>query len=118
MRHRREGKKFHRKQGARRAFLKNLITQVIWKERVETTEIRAKAIRPLVERLVTIAKKQNLAARRLVHARLGNNRGVTRKLCEEIAPRYRERNGGYLRIVKLGKSRKRDSAPLARIEFV
>jgi large subunit ribosomal protein L17 len=117
MRHRKTGKKFHRMVGDRRPFLRNLANDVIRAGRVETTEVRAKAIRPVVEKLVTLAKKQTLAARRLVFSRVQNKRIAT-KLYEEIAPRYAGRAGGYLRITKLATSRKRDGSPLAVVEFV
>lgn len=110
-------RKFHRKKGPRRSFLKNLANNLITKERIETTETRAKEIRPVVERLVTIAKKQQLANLRLLVSRL-SNKDTAQKLFYEIAPRYKERAGGYLRIVKQGRFRKRDAAPLAVIEFV
>lgn len=117
MRHRKVGKKFHRETGQRRAFLRNLANDLVRAGRIETTEIRAKAIRPIVERLITLAKKQTLASRRLVLARLGNARTAA-KLFEEIAPKYATRPGGFLRITKVGKTRKRDSAPVAVVEFV
>jgi large subunit ribosomal protein L17 len=117
MRHKKVGKKFHRKTGQRRAFLRNLASDLIRNEKIETTEVRAKAIRPIVERLVTLAKKQDLAGRRLLISRLGNKK-VVDKIFNEIAPRYAERKGGYLRITKLARSRKRDGARVARIEFV
>lgn len=117
MRHAKQGKKFHRETGPRRSFLRNLANDVIRTGKIETTEIRAKAIRPIVERYVTIAKGQTLAARRLLFRRLQNMK-VVDKLYHDIAPRYAERKGGYLRITKLGKTKKRDSAPLATIEFV
>jgi len=117
MRHLKKGKKFHRINSERRAFIRNLAADVIRKERIETTVARAKAIRPFVERLVSIAKRQTLASRRLLLSRLHDSKAV-HKLYGEIGPRYDERRGGDLRIVKLGKSRKRDGAPLARIEFV
>ena len=85
--------------------------------KIETTEARAKAIRPAAERLVTIAKKQTLASRRLIISRVGNAK-IAQKLYGELGPRYQSRSGGYLRIVKLGTSRKRDGSRLARIEFV
>jgi len=84
---------------------------------METTEVRAKAVRPQAEKMISIAKKQNLAARRLLLARLQNKKLVA-KLIEEIAPKYTERKGGYLRIVKSGKTRKRDGTRLAVIELV
>ncbi|MEK7110341.1 MAG: 50S ribosomal protein L17 [Patescibacteria group bacterium] len=117
MRHRKVGRKFHRETGPRRSFLKNLMGDLISAGRIETTETRARAIRPMVEKLVTLAKKQTLAARRLVISRL-ENAAVGNKLFEDIAPRYKTRAGGYTRIVKIGKSRKRDGAPTATIEFV
>jgi len=117
MRHRAEGKKFHRVRGQRRAFLRSLATNLIRKGHIETTDARAKAIRPVVERFVTIAKKQNLAGRRLLLSRLHDQRAV-HHLCDEIAPRYMSRQGGYLRIKKLTKHRKRDGSSLSVIEFV
>ncbi|MFH1246373.1 MAG: 50S ribosomal protein L17 [Candidatus Liptonbacteria bacterium] len=117
MQHHKVGRKFHRVTGRRRSFLKTLVNELIKVGRIETTEIRAKAIRPIAEHYVTLAKKQNLAARRLLLSRLGNKSAVE-KLMGDIAPRYAERKGGYLRIMKLGKSRKRDGSLLATIEFV
>ncbi len=117
MRHLKEGKKFHRLRGQRRAFLRNLANDLVKVGRIETTEARAKAIRPVVERLVTIAKKQNLAARRLILKRVHNPR-IANKIYEELGPRYAARAGGYLRIIKLQKSRKRDGSRLAAVEFV
>lgn len=111
------GKKFSRKTGQRRAFMRSLANNVIRKGRIETTVARAKAIRPLVEKAVTLAKKQDLASRRALISRLGDERAVT-KLMEDIAPRYKERRGGYMRIVKTGKMRKRDGVQVAVIEFV
>jgi large subunit ribosomal protein L17 len=118
MRHRKNtSRKFHRKTGPRRAFLRNLASDLVRHGKIVTTETRAKAIRPIMERLVTIAKRQTLASRRLVISRLGN-KDVATRLFDEIAPRYKERPGGYLRITKSSGTRKRDSAPVATIEFV
>ena len=117
MRHRVKGKIFRKKTGPRRSFTRLLTVNLIRRGKMDTTEVRAKAIRPMVEKAVTMAKKGTLASRRLLIARLHDKTAV-RKLMEEIAPRYKERSGGYLRIVKLGKIRKRDAAPTARIEFV
>jgi large subunit ribosomal protein L17 len=117
MRHRKEGTKFHRITGRRRSFMRNLASDLIRQGRIETTETRAKAVRPVVERLVTIAKKQDLAARRLLLSRIQNKK-VVNHLVDEIAPRYAERAGGYLRINKLTKVHKRDGTHLAVIEFV
>ncbi|HEY4525682.1 MAG TPA: 50S ribosomal protein L17 [Candidatus Paceibacterota bacterium] len=110
-------KKFHRKTGQRRAFMRGLVVSLLRVGRMETTEVRAKAVRPQAEKMISIAKKQNLAARRLLLARLQNKKLVA-KLIEEIAPKYTERKGGYLRIVKSGKTRKRDGTRLAVIELV
>ncbi|OGY99322.1 MAG: 50S ribosomal protein L17 [Candidatus Liptonbacteria bacterium RIFCSPLOWO2_01_FULL_52_25] len=117
MRHLKKGKKFGRLRGDRRAFLRNLVNDLLRVGKIETTETRAKAIRPVAERLITIAKAQTLASRRLLLSRVHNVK-IMEKLMRDIGPRYAERPGGYLRIVKLGKSRKRDGGRVARIEFV
>lgn len=117
MRHLKKNRKFHRKTGPRRSFLRNLSNDLIRSGKIETTEIRAKAIRPYVERCVTLAKKQDLASKRLLLSRL-HNRDVVKKLSDDIAKRYEGRKGGYLRIIKSAKSRKRDGAPVAVIEFI
>ena len=109
-------RKFHRKKGPRKSFMKSLANGLIMKEKITTTEIRAKAIRPLVERLVTIGKKQQLAGFRSLISKLPKQ--AAEKLYYEIAPRYKERPGGYLRIIKQGRVRKRDGTKLAVIEFV
>ena len=117
MRHLKAGKKFHRLQGDRRQFIRNLAANLIRHGTVETTEVRAKAIRPVVEKMVTMAKKNTLAARRLLIARL-QSVPLVHKLMADIAPRYTTRPGGYLRITKLAATRKRDGTRMARIEFV
>lgn len=117
MRHLKKGKKFNRKVGDRRAFIKGLVSNLILKERIETTEARAKAIRPAIEKLVTIGKRQNLASLRLLLARVFSKK-VAEKLYYEIAPRYKDRAGGYTRIIKTSNMRKRDGVKVARIEFV
>lgn len=117
MRHHVQGKKFHRLRGQRVSFLRNLAGDLIRSGAIETTVVRAKAIRPRVEKMVTIARRGDLNARRLLLSHL-HNRILVNRLIADIAPRYSTRPGGYLRITKLGSARKRDSAPLARIEFV
>ncbi|MBI3046510.1 MAG: 50S ribosomal protein L17 [Candidatus Harrisonbacteria bacterium] len=109
-------RKFHRIRGRRKSFLKTLEHNLIMKERVQTTEARAKEIRPLVEQLVTLAKKQQLASLRLLLSRLPKPAAL--KLYYEIAPKYQGRSGGYLRILKSAARRKRDAAKQAVIEFV
>lgn len=85
-------------------------------DRIQTTEARAKEIRPRVEKLVTIAKKEDLAALRLLMKRIPKDSAY--KLYHEIGPRYKERDGGYLRIIKTAESRKRDGSAKVIIEFV
>lgn len=109
-------RKFHRKTGPRRSFLRILVSNLIMKERIMTTEIRAKEIRPQVERLVSIGKKQQLSSLRLLLSRLPKESAL--KLYNEIATRYQDRKGGYLRIIKQGRLRKRDGSKTAVIEFV
>lgn len=86
------------------------------KKRIETTEARAKEIKPKVEKLVTIAKKNNLAALRLLLERIPRDSAY--KLYHEIAPQYKDRRGGYLRVIKTSVMRKRDATKKAIIEFV
>jgi large subunit ribosomal protein L17 len=109
-------RKFHLKRGPRKLFFKKLAENLILKEKILTTTARAKEIRPIVERLVSIAKKQNLASFRRLLAKLP--KGAAQKLYYELAPKYKDRRGGYLRIIKQAKTRKRDAAPLAKIEFI
>jgi large subunit ribosomal protein L17 len=117
MRHLKKGKKFNRLRGPRISFMRNLANDLIRSGSIETTEARAKAIRPVVEKLVTSAKAQTLATRRLILSRVQNDK-VVGKLYNELGPRYAERRGGYLRITKLAQGRKRDGVRMARIEFV
>ncbi|MBM3257417.1 MAG: 50S ribosomal protein L17 [Candidatus Liptonbacteria bacterium] len=117
MRHLKKGKKFHRLRGRRISFIRNLANDLIRAGKIETTETRAKAIRPVVEKLVTIGKTGDLASRRLLLSRV-QNKTVVQKLIADLGTKYKERNGGYLRITKLAKTRKRDGSRLAVIEFV
>mgnify|MGYP001619548329 CR=1 FL=1 len=116
MRHLNKGRKFHRKKGQRRAFLKGLAGNLILKEKITTTEMRGKELKSFVEKLVTLAKKQNLASLRLLISRL--NKKSAQKLFYEIAPRYQNRRGGYLRVIKSGLRRQNDAARMAVVEFV
>jgi large subunit ribosomal protein L17 len=117
MRHAKKGRTFGRLRGGRISFVRNLCNDLIRTGKIETTEARAREIRPKVERLVSFAKKQTLASRRLVASRVGNDR-IVKKLFEDYGPKYAERKGGYLRITKLAQARKRDATRMARIEFV
>ena len=109
-------RKFHRTKSPRRAFLQGLANNLIMKEKMKTTVARAKEVKPLVERFVTIAKKQDVAGLRRLLAKLPKQ--SANKLYYDIAPRYKERKGGYLRITKESTTRKRDAAPKATVEFV
>ena len=109
--------KFGRLRGARISFMRNLGNDLIRTGKIETTETRAKAIRPRVERLVTFAKTASVANRRLISSRVDNTK-IVKKLFDYYGPRYAERKGGYLRITKLAESRKRDGTRMARIEFI
>jgi len=116
MRHLNKGKKFHRKKGQRKAFLKSLASNLILKGKILTTEARAKEIKSFVEKLITLAKKQNLASLRLLISRL--NKKPAQKLFYEIAPKYKNSRGGYVRVIKDSARRKNDAAKMAIIEFV
>ena len=116
MRHRKKGFTLDRPKGKREALLRGLTNNLVIYEHVTTTSAKARAVRPLVERLVTRAKENTLVAKRYVRARLYTD-GAARKLFEVLGPRYKERSGGYTRILPL-KRRAGDAAHLARIEFV
>src|SRR5947199_1682706 len=117
MRHRRDRGKLSRSASHRKALFMNLAREVIDHERIQTTEAKAKAVKPEVERLITLAKRGDLHARRQALASLGQDKFVVYKLFEEIAPRYTERAGGYTRILKLGP-RKSDSSEMVYLELV
>ncbi|MEX2054448.1 MAG: 50S ribosomal protein L17 [Candidatus Colwellbacteria bacterium] len=116
MRHLKKGRKFGLMTGKRRAFLRILAHNLVMRERIETTEARAKEIRPKVEKLVTLAKKGDLAALRLLMKRMP--KASAHKLFNEIGPRYVDKKGGYLRIKKTTETRKRDGSKKAVVEFV
>lgn len=116
MRHRRGGSKLGKQPAHRRAVLRGLVTNVIMAERVNTTIARAKAARPLVEKMITLGKRDTLHARRQAAAFLMTDE-ATRKLFKDIAPRFATRPGGYTRIVRTG-FRLGDGASLAVIELL
>lgn len=116
MRHRRKGKTLDRKNGPRKALLRNLATSIVLYEHANTTLAKAKAVKPIVEKLVTTGKQKTLASRRKLAAYLTIESAVN-KVLEEIGPRYANRQGGYLRIIKLG-ARQGDGAEMAQIQFV
>jgi large subunit ribosomal protein L17 len=117
MRHRKQRHKLSRDPAHRKALLMNLSREVIDHERIRTTHAKAKAVRPEVEKLITLGKRGDLHARRQALAALGQDKFVVYKLFEEIAPRYSERQGGYTRILKLGP-RPSDATEMALIELV
>ena len=135
MRHRVAGKKLNRSSGRRNALRRNLVTALFHHERIETTAVKAKAVRGQAEKLITLAKRglakaredsaRGIHARRLAAGRLnrwviepdGTRVDILEKLFEDIAPRYVDRPGGYTRIYKVG-SRKGDAAPMVLLELV
>ena len=112
MRHQKQRHKLSRDSAHRKALLMNLSKEVIDHERIKTTEAKAKAVKPEVEKLITLAKRGDLHARRQALSALGQDKFMVYKLFEEIAPRYAERPGGYTRILKLGP-RKSDATEMA-----
>src|SRR5215469_17872882 len=116
MRHRRAGWKLGRNTEHRRALLRNLVTSLILEERIETTVPKAKAMRPHVEKMITLGKRGDVAARRLAAAYLLSREAVER-LFDTVSPRYGDRQGGYLRIVRTG-FRKGDGGETAFIELI
>ena len=117
MRHHNNTRKFGRNKNQKRALLNSLALNLIVREKIKTTEPKARELRPFVEKLVTRAKGGSLATRKLIIARLSNRSSEVKKLFDVIAPRYIDKKGGYTRILKLG-ARKSDGAPMAIIEFV
>ena len=116
MRHRMKGRRMQRSGAHRQALLKNLAAALIKHEQIMTTVPKAKELRPMVEKLITLGKRGGLSNRRLAHARLMDET-QEKKLFEVLADRYSERNGGYTRIIRAG-FRASDAAPMAIIELV
>jgi large subunit ribosomal protein L17 len=116
MRHKVNGRKFDRAGDERKALFRMLVSDLMRHERIQTTEAKAKEIRPLAEKMVTLGKDGTVPARRQALAFI-NDKDVVRKLFDDIAPRFAARPGGYTRIVKLGP-RLGDGAQMAQIEFV
>ena len=117
MRHQRSRYQLSRDAAHRKALLMNLSKEVIAHERIRTTEAKAKAVKPELEKLITLAKRGDLHARRQALSALGQDKFMVYKLFEEIAPRYSERSGGYSRILKLGP-RRSDSTEMVLLELV
>jgi large subunit ribosomal protein L17 len=116
MRHQKKTVKLGRKAEHRKALLANQVCSLIEHQRIKTTLAKAKAVRPLAEKMVTLGKNGSIHARRTAFSTL-RHKDAVKKLFDEIAPRSTERNGGYTRIVRLGQ-RKSDSALMAFIEWV
>ena len=117
MRHQRTRHKLSRDSAHRKALLRNLSKEVIQHERIKTSEAKAKAVKPEVEKLITLAKRGDLHARRQALSALGQDKFTVHKLFEEVAPRYTARSGGYTRILKLGP-RRSDSTEMVYLELV
>ena len=117
MAHRIDGRKLSRKTGPRIALFKNLTVSILRYERVKTTEAKAKEVQGRVERMITIAKRGDLAARRTIVSEFPNEPLVVTKLFDEIAPKYSDRTSGYTRIIKIGQ-RSGDAAEMVQIELV
>jgi large subunit ribosomal protein L17 len=117
MRHGKTRHKLSRDSAHRKALLRNLCRDLIEHERIQTSQAKAKAVKPDVEKLITLAKRGDLHARRQALSKLGHDRFLVHKLFEEVAPRYAERPGGYTRIVKLGP-RRSDSTEMVFLELV
>ena len=116
MRHRIAHRKLNRTASHRKAMFANMASSLVEHEQIVTTLPKAKELRPFVEKLVTLAKKGDLNSRRLAVARM-RNKDQAKKLFDVIGPRYAERNGGYIRVLKAGY-RHGDNAPMAVVEFV
>jgi large subunit ribosomal protein L17 len=117
MRHQRNRYQLSRDSAHRKSLLMNLSKEVIEHERIQTTEAKAKAVKPELEKLITLAKRGDLHARRQALAALGQDKFAVHKLFDEVAPRYSERRGGYTRIMKLGP-RRSDSTEMVLLELV
>ena len=115
MRHLNSGRKLNRTSAHRKALFKNMVLALIRHERIKTTDPKAKELRRIADRMVTLGKQNDLAARRRAFAALQSHEAV-KKLFDEIAPRFKDRNGGYTRVIKFGH-RRGDAAMLSVIEF-
>ncbi|MEX2014291.1 MAG: 50S ribosomal protein L17 [Parcubacteria group bacterium] len=115
MRHHNSKRKFGREKNQRNALMKSLAYSLALKGKIKTTEPKAKSLRPYMEKLVTLGKKQTLHSRRVLESRVGAE--AAKKIAKELAVTYKDRTGGYTRITKMGP-RLTDGSPMAIIEFV
>ena len=114
MKHAKTGRKFGRKSNQRKALLRSLALSLINHGKIKTTEAKAKELRPYIEKIITGARTNSTHSRRLIRSKLGAD---NKNLFEKVVPMYKDRNGGYTRITKLG-TRDSDGSPVAQIEFV
>jgi len=117
MRHQRQRYQLSRSSAHRKSLLMNLSKEIIEHERIKTTEAKAKAVKPEIEKLITLAKRGDLHARRQALSTLSQDKFAVHKLFEDVAPRYADRPGGYTRILKLGP-RRSDATEMVFIELV
>ncbi|MEX2010290.1 MAG: 50S ribosomal protein L17 [Parcubacteria group bacterium] len=115
MRHANANRKFGRKANQRKALMKSLARSLVLKKKIKTTEAKAKELRPYVEKLITLGKKETLASRRLLVSRVGPE--AAKKIASGLSGEFKERKGGYTRITKMIR-RRSDGSPMAVIEFV
>ncbi len=116
MRHRKKGRQLSRTASHRKAMLSNMATSLFQHERITTTSAKAKELRPLAERLITLARRGDLHALRAAARRI-QDKEVLKKLFDTLGPRYADRNGGYTRILKIGR-RDGDGAEIAQVQLV
>jgi large subunit ribosomal protein L17 len=116
MRHRKGGRKLNRSSSHRKALMRNMVTSLLDRERIETTDAKAKELRGLADRMITLGKRGDLHARRQALSVI-RSKEVTAKLFDELAGRFRDRPGGYTRVIKVG-NRVGDAAPVSIIELV
>jgi large subunit ribosomal protein L17 len=115
MRHLNQGRKLNRTSAHRKSLFRNLVLALVKHQRIKTTDAKAKELRRYVDRMVTLGKRGDLAARRLAFSFM-QSRDAVKRVFDEIAPRFKERNGGYTRVVKFG-FRRGDAAPMSIVEF-
>ena len=117
MRHQRRKYKIGTTPAHRKSLVRNLMIEVIDHGKIKTTHTKCKAIQPSLEKLITLAKEDTVANRRTAYSKLNNNDAV-KKLFAEVAPKYKERNGGYTRVLKMAEGRVGDNAPMSYILLV
>jgi large subunit ribosomal protein L17 len=115
MMHAKTGRKLHRTESHRKALFRNMVTSLLEHEKIETTDAKAKELRKVADRMITWGKRGDLHARRLSRSVITSNK-VVQKLFSDLAPRFKDREGGYTRIIKVGR-RKGDNAPVSIIEL-